>query len=300
MVCNFLQQFDAENHLFVVYYGGHGRINAARQNQWWCKARLDSPFVDWSAIQTLFGAAVSDVLVLLDCCAAASSSASSGSGPGTMESIAACGFEMRTPIPGEHSFTNTLIEVLEDWRYKPSFSVAMLHTEILFVLKQKAPQRGRDGRRIQWCTTPVHWVNTMNSKASGIEICSLKPKNIVTHTAPSKFGSKPTTYVDAMDVDVDMANSPLNACNLKGDYKVPHVLISVALEEDQGILDAVSCRRWLADFPALVKYATVEGVYKGYSTLVTVSIPVMVWDMLQDHPACLFIGYVVSPNMYSM
>src|SRR6266536_3685566 len=68
MTCQFLQKFDAEGNLFIVYYGGHGKINDARQNQWWCNSRSNSPFVDWSAIQTLFGTAVSDVLILLDCC----------------------------------------------------------------------------------------------------------------------------------------------------------------------------------------------------------------------------------------
>jgi hypothetical protein len=91
----------------------------------------------WSAIQTLLGTAVSDVLVLLDYCAAASSAA--GSGLGSMEAIAACGWGTRAPPPGEYSFTHTLIEALEDWISKPSFSAAMLHTELLFVLKQKRP-----------------------------------------------------------------------------------------------------------------------------------------------------------------
>jgi hypothetical protein len=100
-----------------------------------------SPVVDCSAIQTLFGTAVSDVLVLLDCCAAASSAPEAGSG--VMEAIAAGGFEARAPAPSEDSFTHILVEVLEEWANKPSFSIAMLHAEVLFVLKQKRPERGR-------------------------------------------------------------------------------------------------------------------------------------------------------------
>lgn len=119
MTCSFLQEFDDEDNLFIVYYGGHGTINQARQSQWWCSRSPGSPFVDWSAIQALFAAAVSDVLVLLDCCAAASSAQSSGDN--VMEAIAACGFETRAPPPGVYSFTNTLIEVFEDWVNKPSF-----------------------------------------------------------------------------------------------------------------------------------------------------------------------------------
>ncbi|KAL2069283.1 hypothetical protein VTL71DRAFT_15621 [Oculimacula yallundae] len=307
MTCTFLQKFDDEGNLFIVYYGGHGTINNARQNQWRCNRRPDSPCVDWSAIQTLFGTARSDVLILLDCCAAASSA--SGMGSSTMEAIAACGWETRAPPPGQYSFTHTLIEVLEDWSSKPSFSAAMLHTEVLFVLKQKRPERGRDGRLLEWCATPVHWVYTGDPKARGIEISSLRresPGLVGMSSGTVKLdgmapglGMRSTTWVDAMDLDdEDALVSPLTDVRPNGEYKVPHVLISIALEGDQGTLDAASCRRWLGDFPALVKYATVEGVYRSYSTLLTLSVPVTIWDLLPDHPACSFIGYITTPNKY--
>lgn len=300
MTCFFLQEFDAEDNLFIVYYGGHGTINQARQSQWRSSGRSGSPFVDWSAVQTLFATAVSDVLVLLDCCAAASSAL--GFGSNVMEAIAACGFETRAPPPGIYSFTHTLIEVLEDWVHKPSFSAAMLHTEVLFVLKQKRPERGRDGRRLEWCSTPIHLVYTGNPKSPGIEICCLKSTKSV-QKAPSgsdsQEPSRATSYIDSMDLDDDSLSAKLSACDVNGSYQVPHVLISIALEEDQADLNATSCRRWLSDFPALVKYATVEGVYRGNSTLVTMSLPVMIWDMLSDNAACSFIGFVNTPNRYS-
>ena len=296
MTCNFLQRFDAEDNLFIVYYGGHGSINKSRQAQWWCKPTHDSPFVDWSSIQTLYGSAMSDVLVLLDCCAAASSSP--GFGPGIMEAIAACGFETKAPPPGQYSFTNTLIEVLIDWAAKPCFSAAMLHTEILFVLKQKRPERGRDGRKYEWCSTPIHLAYTGNPKSPGIEICSLNRRSTigVASSTAQTLNQRFTTYVDAMDLD--NSENLLTACTSDGNYQVPHVLISIALDENQTCLDAASCRRWLAAFPALARYATVEAVYKSYSTLIMLSVPVMVWDFLPENPAYSFVGYVVSPNMY--
>lgn len=251
--------------------------------------------MNWTSIQTLFSTAASDVLVLLDCCAAASSA--SGFGSSTMETIAACGFETTAPVPGEHSFTYTLIEVLEEWVDRPSFSAAMLHTEILFILKQKRPERGMDGRRWEWCSTPVHWVCSGDPKAPGIEIVSLRIAKAAGKRVQEEAQPRSTTYVDFMELDDDNSQqNPLTATQPNGDYKIPHILISIALEEDQETLDALSCRRWLLKFPALVKYATVEGVYRGFSTLITLSLPVMVWDLLPDHPACSFVGYIVSPN----
>jgi hypothetical protein len=78
-----------------------------------------SPTVKWSAIQTVFEECACDVLFLLDCCAAAG--AAPDSGQGVIETIAACGFETWAPGPGRHSFTNALVEVLDDWMDKPSF-----------------------------------------------------------------------------------------------------------------------------------------------------------------------------------
>ncbi|TVY22540.1 hypothetical protein LHYA1_G008860 [Lachnellula hyalina] len=300
MTCSFLQEFDDEDNLFIVYYGGHGTINQSRQSQWWCSRSPGSPFVDWSAIQALFSTALSDVLVLLDCCAAASSAQSSGKN--VMEAIAACGFETRAPPPGIYSFTNTLIEVLEDWVNKLSFSAAMLHTEILFVLKQKRPERGRDGRRLEWCSTPIHLVYTSNPKSPGVELCCLKSAKSAQKAKAGPVSQTPnrsTSYVDSMDLDDDGLSEALSACQDSGKYQIPHVLISIALEEEQADLDASSCRRWLSNFPALVKYATVEGVYRGNSTLITMSLPVMIWDCLPNNPACSFIGFVNTPNRYS-
>ena len=57
-----------------------------------------SPDVQWFALQTTLQQIKSEVLILLDCCAAASSTASSGSG--MTEVIAACGFEALAPGVG--------------------------------------------------------------------------------------------------------------------------------------------------------------------------------------------------------
>jgi hypothetical protein len=57
------------------------------------------------------------------------------------ETIAACGWETWAPEPGRHSFTNALIEVLEDWKDRKLFSAAMLHSEVLSVSKHPRPKK---------------------------------------------------------------------------------------------------------------------------------------------------------------
>jgi hypothetical protein len=55
--------------------------------------------------------------------------------------IGACAFEARAPEPGPFSFTNILIKVLDAWKWRPMFSAAMLHSELLARLKHPRPHR---------------------------------------------------------------------------------------------------------------------------------------------------------------
>jgi hypothetical protein len=64
-------------------------------------------------------------------------------------------------------------------------------------------------------------------------------------------------------------------------------------------MDVKQCLRWLESIHLLGKWAKIEGVCPSHSTLMIVSMPVSLWDMLPDHPACNFIGYVTGPNMIS-
>jgi hypothetical protein len=82
-----------------------------------------------------------------------------------------------------------------------------------------------------------------------------------------------------------------------GELTVPHVIISVALEEDQAALNVDSCRLWLSRFPGLVKYAKVHGVFKSDSTLLLLSLPIAIWNMLPGNPACSFISFIMSDNL---
>ncbi|KAF8858627.1 hypothetical protein BDZ45DRAFT_743267 [Acephala macrosclerotiorum] len=84
---DFIQDCDHEKNLFILYYAGHGRMNSARQVEWVFGQNSGSPFVDWSAIQGLFGTAKSDVLILLDTSTTVSSATTSQCA--VMETIAA-------------------------------------------------------------------------------------------------------------------------------------------------------------------------------------------------------------------
>ena len=343
---DFLRDFDSQDNLFILYYAGHGYINQDRQSTWaWyvslqqdtylsliANSSIDpnSPTVDWSHIQGLFERALSDVFVLLDCCAAVSSASRRGNDFGVMETIAACGFEGRAPPPGEHSFTTSLIEVLEEWENVPSFSVTMLHSAVLNVLKSRRRERCTNGQKMEWRSTPVYVNNYLHSRTIGIELCkrslvkigdpsSSPPRKEISELLLADSSMTAATYLDLMSISCEALDETLrgnlaqgNQCSAENSglghakaesvqdstaLKVPHMLISISLDQDQSLPSAERCSRWLSAFPGLAKHVKVEGVFDSYSTLLILSIPVVVWDKLPDNPACQVINYVTSRNL---
>lgn len=117
----------------------------------------------------------------------------------------------------------------------------------------------------------------------------------------ARSGGSPARKVDNNDGSKDPKRKgyQVDCLNqIKGDdYDVPRVIISLALEKHQ-TLSSDSCQKWLTVCPTLVKYATVEAAYQSFSTLVLLSIPVFIWNLLPDDPACSFVGYVTSPNIF--
>src|SRR6266536_2278586 len=200
------------------------------------KPSKGSASVEWSAIQTLFEQASFDTLLLLDCCAAAS--AAPATGPAVTETIAACGFETWAPLPGRHSFTNALIEVLEDWKDGPPFSAAMLHTKVLSILKHERPEReqAHKRRRLELRRTPIHMVASCNPQLPSIQIArrpTVKPvQNVPKSPAPvtnSDDGSQPKLATPKRkEVEPEVVPEKTD-----GSCQTPYVIISLALEQNQ-------------------------------------------------------------------
>lgn len=297
-----IKQHESEDTLFIVYYGGHARIDESRQSTWCANRRPGSPWLQWSAIQTLLERSVSDVLILLDCCAGAASATFSTSQSIT-ETISASSWDAIAPDPGRYSFTNALIEVLQEWSAR-TFSAAMLHAEILARLKHPRPIL-INGKHFEARATPVHFMMTSNHRAPSIEICRNIPKSRLPPSPPTERSYLPAPsspmmiegrsqqYLPPPDGHIPDGHIP-GASEPTEDE--PHVMISLALEDDQR-LDLNAWETWLASFPALAKYVKVQGVFKSHSTLLLLSLPVMVWDLLPDDPACSFVAFIRSNNL---
>jgi hypothetical protein len=75
------------------------------------------------------------------------------------------------------------------------------------------------------------------------------------------------------------------------------VLITVKLD-DRIPPDVAEWRNWLRrQIPTDVAEIDVEGIFEASSKVVLLRLPVAVWDMLPDHDAYSFVGYVRSSNL---
>ncbi|KAH6654620.1 hypothetical protein BKA67DRAFT_284423 [Truncatella angustata] len=281
-----VKEHESTDTLFVIYYGGHARIDESRQSTWCGNRGSDSPWLQWSAIQTLLERSLSDVLILLDCCAGAAS-ATFPNGNSITETISASSWDAIAPDPGRYSFTSAVIEVLQEWKHR-TYSAAMLHAEILARLKHPRPIM-HNGRNFEARSTPVHFMMTNNHKAPSIEMARILSEDRIPPSPPAEPENEPQAMTGRSGVPQDAVASEPNE-------DVPHVMISLALEENQA-LDVNAWESWLAAFPAIAKYVKVQGVFKSHSTLLLLSLPVMVWDLLPNDLACNFIGFIRSNNL---
>jgi hypothetical protein len=253
--------------------------------------------------------AKSDVLILLDCCAAASSIASVDSG--ITEVVAACGFETWTPGVGEHSFSRSLIDELNFLSTGPLFTAAMLHNKVLSRIKYWKPRYNAGASlnpRDLWAEkrkTPVYILLAGEAKQRSIELTPLRQISsslpcsaVVPASFPSNESSTslPGSQSDPDSMEVDSSQSSLDSVWPDSQFNCPKVLITVALEEDQW-LQTGSFSEWIGSIPALAKYIQVEGVYQSGSTLLIASMPVAIWDLLPQDPALRFLGFIRSRNL---
>lgn len=165
----------------------------------------------------------------------------------------------------------------------------MLHAELLARLKHPRPIL-INGKQFEARSTPVHFMMTSNHRAPSIEMSR------VGDTDERRSPSPPLVHVPLEHLPSGRSIVPEQVCDKEPNEDRPHVMISLALEEDQR-LDLNAWEQWLSSFPALAKYVTVQGVFKSHSTLLLLSMPVMIWDLLPEDQACSFVAFIRSNNL---
>ena len=258
------------------------------------KRKQPASTVKWYAHGAMLENLKSDVLMLLDCCTAGGNGGDATNG--VKEIIAACGFETWTPGVGPHSFTSALIEELKRLASGPPFSIAALHSRILERLRHWSvvynaesygylDQQGRAQDR-ERNKTPVYIALNKDVMFRSIQ---LSPH-------PVKPGV-PSSSVELRAEGVqDQSMNLLASFMEEFAAERTDILISVRINSAQQ-LGVQQISSWIREIPLLATAVTLHGVTKSHSTMILMGIPVAIWDLLPDDPACSFVGFTTSKNL---
>ena len=211
----------------------------------------------------------------MDCCYAAS--ADKRSVDGTIEVLAACGRETTTIGISQWSFTSRLTEVLRDSRDKP-LTIAMLHAKLV-------NYRRAEGKK-KLTRTPIHSImsdeNTPSIRLTPVIGGLITPPLTLDYSDLSEQSSLSDSY-----------NFP------KRDPPSARVLIAVSVKE--GSENSDEWLQWLVTHMPTsvtgVRSINPEGVFRSHSSLILLSIPVAVWNLLPPSKLYRRIEHITSSNM---
>lgn len=267
-----------------------------------------------SGIQTLLEEADSDALLLYDCChsAAITTTGYFKGNKGVKEIISACGYETIAPEVDEHSFTNALIETLALVSKGAPFSVGELHSRVLSRLKcwTASLLYDEDGKVLKTLEgnlvserqprrTPIYSILRESTPRRSIVLAPLTlaqpAPEANTQAGPSITPSDATLGLDVNGNAISSNKTKKRKRATAKEPSWPQIVLSVRLDEAE--LEISTWREWIRSLPAEAKDVKIEGMYKSFSTLLLIRMPVSIWNLLPDNGAYSFVGYVTSENL---
>ncbi|TPX12190.1 uncharacterized protein E0L32_007076 [Thyridium curvatum] len=279
------------DHLLIIYYAGYGFVGADSQLYWACNAREDAAKLKWDGVRCLFEDAQSDILLLLDSCAVWD--APKAGSHGKKQAIAAYSPDQSSREAGSRSFTSYLVESLHKLSTGRPFSVHRLYEEILLHRRHSATQvpmtngasrspAGQERIPVQFMLTP--------GKEQNLSLAPLPP------------GTAPPSGSVTGEADGD--GSKLS----REDHLInPSTVVDLTFDEARVLVcttfvgeaspDMAFFNQWVSNMPSMASKITVEGMFLGPPTMLLISMPHSVWNVVQHDKVCCFLGYISSHNM---
>lgn len=253
----------------------------------------ESAKLKWDAVRCLVEDAQSDVLFLLDTCAVPDP-APSGS-HGVKQAIAASAFGPDAQPSVFPHFTQNLVEALRRLAGSSPFSVQRLYDELLLLHQQQ--------KRQLLLTPPATNGDTPRPTGAPILI-TITPKQ--NHTL--SLSPQPPRTLDPVPSHNggDRARQP-SAPNAEEKYFKPGALADIKFDEARILVcttfvgeaspDMSYFHHWLQNKSSSGPRIAVEGIFIGPPTMLLVSMPHSVWNIVQHDKVCCFLGYITSHNM---
>ena len=245
--------------------------------------------------------AQSDILLLLDTCAVAD--APTAGNHGVKQVIAAYTPDQAGREPGSQSFTYNLIEGLNKLGSGRPFSIQRLHEEIIsqkhnkLLMQQPALSNGASKPSSPHDRMPVCFSLTPGT----LQSITLSP--IGMQQGMQQGSGSTISPIGSPDVEAQILQNSLNSqhgikVNSNSDltFEEMRALVCTTFlgEPSQ---DMASFKQWLHNTPLAASKIAVEGMFHGPPTVLLVSMPIAVWNVVAADRTCAFLGYVNSHNM---
>jgi hypothetical protein len=267
-----------ENHLLILYYGGHGAQDN-EDGKWVWKGSLGAPKeqdVEWGAFQPFLQVAECDIFFLFDCCFATAMIGNNRKPwKRRCEILGAAGAGDLDKGSGDsrYSFTAAVAKELLAQKSTPRFTV--LHLYSLMTDRERM-----DGYPLQVSPHRRTFPGKKNLRGS-ISLVPLKDQN---------------TRDRGVDDASLSSSSTLVSLGRLSDAKML-IRIHFGFPTEKPVLE--EWEDWLKTRPPDIRSLEIswEGLYGSDSGLALVSIPIWLWTSLPQNPAYQHIGIIRSKNL---
>lgn len=278
------------NHLLIIYYAGHGYAGPDGQLYWACNAREDAAKLKWDGVRCLLEDAQSDILLLLDTCADPEPAAAGSHG--MKQAIAACSPEHKIRRePGQRSFTSFLVEALHKLSggQRP-FSVQRLYDETRALKQQQRARSPPPPNGAASSASPIMpiFFTLTPGKAQNLMLASMVGRAPV---GPANGDASDGQNSRSRE---DQIIDPESVADIR--FEEARILVCTTFVGDASP-DMSYFHQWLQNKPTLGASIAVEGMFLGPPTMLLISMPHSIWNVVQHDKVCCFLGYISSHNM---
>ncbi|KAI1438356.1 hypothetical protein GGR50DRAFT_704530 [Xylaria sp. CBS 124048] len=275
------------DHLLIVHYAGYSYIGSDQELYWASHTKRDASKLKWSGFRCLFEETRSDMLLLLDCGVVQEPTIQGGSS--TKQIIAAGTTEHYSREPGARSFTANLTEAFLQLAGGRPFPTEHLYREAARLRQHEILQS--PGFTNGVASISMHdklplLYGITSGKGETLSLCPMTPASSHAQSPMSGGAGARTSQDDAIH--------PSAVADLTFDEA--RVLVCTTFVGEASP-DMSSFYHWLHNTPAIGPKIAVEGMFLGPPTMLLISMPVVVWNVVQHDKVCCFLGYVNSHNM---
>lgn len=236
----------------------------------------------------------SDVLLLLDTCAPPELPMSSSLATKQVITAFPAAHKSSHELP-DGSFISNLTEALHRLSRRRAFSVQRLYEELC---KQRQLQLAQDSRSVNGASASH---SPLPSRLPELFTLAFGKKQCLV-LGPLSPGATPLALqngAEIMDSGAARAHeedliSPESVIDLRFDEA--RVLVCTTFVGDASP-DMSYFNKWLQDTPLLGGSIAVEGMFLGPPTMLLISMPHAIWNVVQHDKVCCFLGYISSHNM---